>query len=94
MCGWKHNLCNGAIPLQVKQEDAYGKEVKKIALEVGKIMDLKFASIDVMLTEDKKISVMEVNSNVTISKFCELIPNGYEVGKEIYRKVIDKIFES
>ena len=36
---------------------------------------------------------MEVNSEVVISKFCESIPNGYEIAKQIYGKVMDKMFE-
>lgn len=91
--GWKHNLSNGAIPLLIDEEDLYYSEVKKIALQAGKVMELSFASVDVIVTKDKKVCVMEVNSNVTISKFCELVPNGYEIGKEIYAKVIDKMFE-
>lgn len=93
LVGWKHNLSNGAIPLIVNEEDLYYKKVKNIALKVGKTMELNFASIDVSVTEDKKVYVMEVNSAVEISKFCELVPNGYEIGKSIYSKVIDKMFE-
>ncbi len=91
--GWKHNLSNGAIPLVVDENDFYYEEVKNLALKVGKVMDLNFASIDVMVTKNEEVFVMEVNSSVMISKFCELMPNGYEIGKEIYEKVIDKIFE-
>ncbi len=90
--GWKHNLSNGAIPLLVNQEDGYAEEVKKMALEAEKAMELKFASVDICVTEDKKVCVMEVNSNVCIRKFCELVPEGYEIGKMIYGKVIDKMF--
>lgn len=92
--GWKHNLSNGAIPLFVNQEDLYAEEVKKMALETGKAMEIKFASVDICVTKEKKICVMEVNSNVCISKFCELMPNGYEIGKNIYARVIDKMFEN
>lgn len=92
--GWKHNLSNGAIPLLVNQEDGYAEEVKKMALETQKAMELKFASVDICVTKDEEVCVMEVNSNVCISKFCELVPNGYEIGKIIYGKVIDKMFEN
>ena len=91
--GWKHNLSNGAIPLIVDENDEYYETVRKIALASGKILDLRFASVDMCVTKEKRIYVMEVNSSVTISKFCELVPNGYEIGKEIYGKVIDKMFE-
>lgn len=91
--GWKHNLSNGAIPLVINQEDIYYDRVEKLALQTGKVMDLNFASVDVMVTKQEEILVMEVNSNVMLNKFCELVPNGYEIGKDIYTKVVDKIFE-
>lgn len=93
MVGWKHNLSNGAMPLLIDTTDLYYAEVKKLALQVGKIMELNYGSIDMSVTKDKKVYVMEVNSNVTIHKFCQLVPNGYEIGKTIYSKVIDKLFE-
>lgn len=93
MVGWKHNLSNGAIPLLVDKNDLYYDVIENIALKVGKVMDLNFASIDVMVTKNKEVFVMEVNANVMISKLCELMPNGYEIGKTIYGKVMDQIFE-
>lgn len=93
MVGWKHNLSNGAIPLFVDENDVYAEKIKTIAKKAGNVLGLTFASVDVVVTKDKEISIMEVNSKVCIKKFCELMPNGYEIGKEIYRKVIDKIFE-
>lgn len=91
--GWKHNLSNGAIPLLVQEEDLYYEVVKKIAVEAGNVLELTFASVDVSVTKDKKVYVMEVNSRVSLHKFCELIPNGYEIGKDIFSKVMDKMFE-
>ena len=91
--GWKHNLSNGAIPLLVDDKDFYYEDVKNIAIKAGNALGLKFASVDVSVTKDKKACVMEVNSNVCITKFCEWMPNGYEIGKDIYGKVIDKMFE-
>ena len=56
-------------------------------------MEVTFASIDISRTKEDKLYVMEVNSSVTIRKFCELVPGGYKIGKEIYGKVMDKMFE-
>ena len=36
---------------------------------------------------------MEVNGSVCMNKFTEIIPNGYNIAKEIYSKAIDKMFE-
>lgn len=92
--GWKHNLSNGAIPLIVKENDKYYETIKEIAIKAGKALDLNFASIDIVVTEEQEIAVLEINARqVVVSKFCELVPNGFEIGKEIYGKVLDKMFE-
>jgi len=92
--GWKHNLSNGAIPIVIDEQDLYYNEVKEIARKAGNALNLKFASVDLSLTSDKKLMVLEINaSNIGISKFCEMVPNGVEIGKEIFSKVLDKIFK-
>lgn len=92
--GWKHNVSNGAIPIIIDEKDAYYDTVKNIAEKAGKALDLNYATVDVVVTKEKEVLVMEVNSNVCIVKFCELMPNGFEIGKEIFSKVIDKMFEN
>lgn len=92
--GWKHNLSNGAIPWIVDESDGYYKKIKEIAEKAGKALDLTFASVDIVVTKDEEIKIMEINaSNVVVTKFCELVPGGFEIGKQIYGKVLDKMFE-
>lgn len=93
MVGWKHNLSGGAVPIVIDEQDEYYAVVKSLAEKVGKVMELTYASVDIVVTQDKKMYVMEVNSTVCVTKFCELVPNGFEIGKKIYEKVIDKLFE-
>ncbi len=90
---WKHNLSSGAEPILVNESDEYLQKIKEIALNAGKAMNIKFASIDIALTNKKEILVMEVNGSVCMNKFAEIIPNGYEIAKNIYAKAIDKMFE-
>lgn len=90
---WKHNLSSGAEPILVNESDEYLQKIKEIALNAGKAMNIKFASIDIALTNNKEILVMEVNGSVCMNKFAEIIPNGYEIAKNIYAKAIDKMFE-
>lgn len=92
--GWKHNLSNGAIPLIVDENDCYYETIKEMARKAGKALDLTYASVDIVVTKTQEILVMEINaSNVVVSKFCELVPNGFEIGKQIYGKVMDEIFK-
>lgn len=90
---WKHNLTGGAEPIVIDENDDYINEVKKIAIAAGKAVNIEFASIDIAITKDKKVLVMEVNATVCMNKFIEIIPNGYEIAKFIYSRAIDKMFE-
>ena len=90
---WKHNLSSGAEPIIVDETDEFLPEIRRVALAAGEAMNIKFASIDVALINNKEILVMEVNGSVCMNKFAEIIPNGYEIAKEIYAKAIDKMFQ-
>ena len=90
---WKHNLSSGAEPIVIDESDEYIKQVKEIALRAGNALNIKFASVDVVVTEKNQVLVMEINGSVCMNKFSEIIPNGYEIAKSIYSKAIDKMFE-
>ena len=89
----KHNLSNGAEPIVIDEKDEFIEKVKKVALDAGNALNIEFASIDVAKTKNNEIFVMEVNGSVCMNKFTEIIPNGYNIAKEIYSKAIDKMFE-
>lgn len=90
---WKHNLNNGAEPILVDENDEFIDKVKEIAVNAGNAINIKFASVDIAVTSDKKIYVMEINASVCMNKFSEIIPGGYEIVKNIYSKAVDKMFE-
>ncbi|HIT70677.1 MAG TPA: hypothetical protein IAD08_02010 [Candidatus Scatovivens faecipullorum] len=90
---WKHNLYNGAEPVLIDETDEFVEEVKKIAVSAGKAINIKFASIDIAVTSDKKVLVMEINGSVCMNKFTQIVPDGYKIAKKIYSKAINKMFE-
>lgn len=90
---WKHNLSSGAEPIIIDETDEFIERVRKVAKDAGDALNIKFASVDVVVTENKEILVMEVNGSVCMNKFTEIIPNGYDIAKSIYSKAIDKMFE-
>lgn len=90
---WKHNLSGGAEPIVIDETDEFMLKIKEIAKRAGDALNIKFASVDVVVTENKEILVMEINGGVCMNKFSEIIPNGYEIAKSIYAKAIDKMFE-
>lgn len=90
---WKHNLSNGAEPIYINENDELTIKLKKIAVDAGKALNINFANVDIALTKNKEIYVMEVNGNVCMNKFAKEFSNGYNIAKEIYSKAVDKMFE-
>ena len=90
---WKHNLSNGAEPVIIENDENLEK-IKDIAIKAAKAIGIKFATVDIALTSKKEILVVEVNGSVCMNKFAELVPNGYEIAKNIYSKAIDRMFEN
>ena len=88
---WKHNLSNSAEPILIDKNEENYNEIIELAIKTGKTLGITFASIDICLTSKKEILVMEVNSNVCMSKFSKKIPNGYQIVKDVYSKAIDKL---
>ena len=90
---WKHNLSSGAEPIVIDENDEFIENVRCIAKKAGDALNIKFASVDVVVTDEKEILVMEINGSVCMNKFTEIIPDGYNIAKSIYSKAVDKMFE-
>ncbi len=90
---WQFNLSKGAIPF-LDCDAVLQKKIERLALAVAKILDLSFASIDIIETEDHELLVLEVNSGVMIKNFVELAPNGEEIARNVYKKAIEEMFRS
>lgn len=91
---WKHNLSSGAEPIKVDKTDKYLKEIKDIAKKAGDAINISFASVDIALTSEGKVVVMEINASVCMNRFSEVFENGKQIAKEVYSKAIDKMFEN
>lgn len=89
---FKHNLSSGAILKDIEKESTKNK-ITKMALDVKDIINIRFASIDIIQTKDNKFLVLEVNSGVMMENFIKQKSNGYEIAKKIYKKAILKMFE-
>lgn len=90
---WKHNLSNGAEAIIVENDENIEK-VKDIAIRAAKAIGIKFATVDIAYTAKNELTVMEINGSVCMNKFTEIVPNGYNIAKQIYEKAIDKMFEN
>ena len=89
---WKHNLGLGS-----KSQLLEDKEIKTIlsnlAIKVSKTLNLKFASIDIIETNDT-YKVLEINSGVMMDHFANINKENYKIAKSIYKEAIEAMFEN
>lgn len=89
---WKHNLSGGAQPTVLEKSELYNK-IEQVAIQAGKAMNMNFATIDIIQTSDDNLYVLEVNSGVCATIFIDLVDEGYETIKEIYRESLKTMFQ-
>ena len=59
---------------------------------VSRAIDLSFASVDIIETENNELLVLEINSGVMLENLVNLLENGYEIAYNIYREAINAMF--
>ena len=89
---WQFNLSKGAnifmdIPKSLEEK------INNLALNVASEINIRFCSIDIILTNDDNIYLMEANSGVMMDNFLNIHPNGKNIAKLIYGIAINKMFE-
>lgn len=85
---WQHNLSKGAIlDLDVSDKDV----IIELAKKTAKALDLSFGSVDIIKTGNEYL-VLECNSGVMMSNLMKILPNGYDIAKDIYKKAIMSMF--
>lgn len=89
---WKHNLSGGARATILEEGELHDR-IKGVAIAAGKAINAGFMTIDIIQTIDDKIYVIEINSSIGGTIFTELIEDGYEKGKNIYRRALKALFE-
>ena len=89
---WKYNLSDGATPSILEKGELYTK-IESLAKKAGKASNVRFATIDVIDTEEKGLMILEINSGIGSTIFTEKIKDGKNIIKRIYSKAIDKMFE-
>ncbi len=90
---WKFNLCGGAIPRYIKEGSSKYNNIKDLALKVGKVMNMRFATIDILDTKEYGLKALEINSGVTGTIFSKSIKGGNKLIKDIYKQAILNMFK-
>ena len=85
---WRFNLAKGS-KASFDISEVLKNDIECLAEEISREIGLGFGSIDIIKTTDNKLFVMEINSGVMMENFIKQVPNGYEIAKNIYKKVIN-----
>jgi ribosomal protein S6--L-glutamate ligase len=87
---WRHNLAHGATP-ELVREDEVCRVLTALALAAMNALGLRFASVDIVTTE-KGVSVLEVNSSVTLEHFSRHSVSNSKLAREVYRDAVQSMF--
>ena len=90
LLGWKHNLGLGARA-ELLEDGPLKKEIEDIVAAVAICLGVRFASIDVALTNEG-LKVLEINSGVMMENFAGQDETSREIAKSIYRDAIRLMF--
>lgn len=89
---WQFNLSGGAS-ITMKIDEGTIDNVEKLAIDTAKKLNIRFGSVDIIKTVDEKYLVLEINSGVMMKNFVNIHKDGRNIAKNIYKKVIKKMFE-
>lgn len=85
---WKHNLsCGSKLSLVINDKD----KIKDIAIKAAKAIGLNFGSVDVIEVNNEYM-IMECNSGVMMDNFINILSNGYDIAKKVYKEAIKSMF--
>lgn len=84
---WKHNLNFGAVPELVTNETILQK-LSGIVLDAVKVLNINFACVDIIETDNHDYKILEINGSVTMGKFASFSSENYKLAKNIYKEAI------
>ena len=87
---FKFNLSSGALSF-TNINPVLKEEICALALHVANSLNINFASIDIIDTNDKLL-VMEANSGVTLNNFIKQNQDSYNIAYNIYKDAIKLMF--
>ena len=88
---FQFNLSRGA-KMFLDIDKSLKEKLIDLALNVSKATNLIFGSVDIILTSDNKLMIMEANSGVMMDNLIKLIHNGREIAKNIYTDAVKLMF--
>lgn len=91
LLNWRHNLGQGAGVRLLAEPDRERLGVGELALKTAAVMNLRFGSVDILLTADGP-RVLEVNAGVMMEFLAAHAPGGEEIAARVYGRALDLMF--
>lgn len=89
---WQFNLSKGSVPFELENENLKQK-LYDIVNKITNSLDLGFCSIDIIKTSNNEFLVMEINSGVMMKNYMQIMPNGKNIVKKVYKEAILEMFK-
>ena len=90
---FKFNLSSGAKTFTNINPTIKDKLVE-LSLRVTKELNITFASVDIIYTEDNELLVLETNSGVTMNNYIAQNQGAYGIAYNIYKDAINLMFNN
>lgn len=92
LLNWKHNLGQGASA-NIVEDPALATKLSKMAQKVCKLLNIKFASIDI-IESNGEFKILEINGGIMMEKFASFSKETYQKAKQIYLLALKDFLKS
>lgn len=89
---WKFNLSQGANCISIDDPNLY-KELSNIAIAAATAINIKFATVDILVDEYNNKYVLEINAGVAMDQFIIKYPDGLKIASSIYEQALISMFD-
>ncbi len=88
---WKFNLSQGATCLPIDDDNLYA-ELVKLAISAANAINIRFATVDILMDKYNNKYVLEINAGVAMDQFIIKNPNGLQIATSIYEQALISMF--
>lgn len=88
---WKFNLSQGAKCMSIDDTNFY-EELKNIAISAANAINIRFATVDILVDKNNNKQVLEINAGVAMDQFIIQNPKGIEIATSIYEQALISMF--
>lgn len=87
---WRHNLGQGSCP-QILKGAEIAPELLHLAVQSAEAIGLRVGAVDIVEAAGQ-LRVLEINSGIMMERLARLAPDGMNIARRIYDKIICAMF--